>query len=82
MGPFPHDAPKATISLDNPAGTDGFEFLGFAHPEPEKLGAIFRQMGVVRGEDDGDAFAGQLEQDILNGPAIAQIEVRGGFVQQ
>jgi 4-hydroxyphenylpyruvate dioxygenase len=47
MGPFPHDAPKATISEDNPAGTDGFEFVEFAHPEPEKLDAIFRQMGFV-----------------------------------
>ncbi len=47
MGPFPHDAPKATISEDNPAGTDGFEFVEFAHPEPEKLDATFRQMGFV-----------------------------------
>ena len=45
MGPFPHDAPKARISLDNPAGTDGFEFVEFAHPEPEKLDLTFRQMG-------------------------------------
>ena len=35
MGPFPHDAPPATISAANPAGTDGFEFVEFAHPEPE-----------------------------------------------
>ena len=35
MGPFPHDAPPAKISKDNPAGTDGFEFVEFAHPEPE-----------------------------------------------
>jgi len=27
MGPFPHDAPAATISADNPMGTDGFEFV-------------------------------------------------------
>ena len=26
MGPFPHSAPKAVISAQNPAGTDGFEF--------------------------------------------------------
>ncbi|WP_420564833.1 4-hydroxyphenylpyruvate dioxygenase [Thalassobaculum sp.] len=45
MGPFPHDAPKATISERNPAGTDGFEFVEFAHPEPEKLDTLFRQMG-------------------------------------
>ncbi len=47
MGPFPHDAPKATISAENPAGTDGFEFVEFAHPQPETLDRIFRQMGFV-----------------------------------
>ena len=30
MGPFPHDAPRASISEENPAGTDGFEFVEFA----------------------------------------------------
>ena len=34
MGPFPHDAPPATITAANPAGTDGFEFVEFAHTEP------------------------------------------------
>jgi len=47
MGPFPHDAPRATITADNPAGTDGFAFVEYAHPEPEKLHALFRQMGFV-----------------------------------
>jgi 4-hydroxyphenylpyruvate dioxygenase len=47
MGPFPHDAPKATISEANPAGTDGFEFVEFAHPEPEVLDGLFRQMGFT-----------------------------------
>jgi 4-hydroxyphenylpyruvate dioxygenase len=47
MGPFPHDAPKATISAANPAGTDGFEFVEYAHPQPEKLDIIFRQMGFT-----------------------------------
>ena len=45
MGPFPHDAPAAKIDVANPAGTDGFEFVEFAHPEPEKLDATFRSMG-------------------------------------
>src|SRR5262245_24110545 len=45
MGPFPHDAPAATISKSNPAGTDGFEFVEFAHPEPEKLSELFTRMG-------------------------------------
>lgn len=47
MGPFPHHAPRAVISADNPAGTDGFEFVEFAHPEPSKLRDLFAQMGFV-----------------------------------
>ncbi|MEM9855591.1 MAG: 4-hydroxyphenylpyruvate dioxygenase [Pseudomonadota bacterium] len=47
MGPFPHDAPKATITPENPAGTDGFEFVEFAHPEPEKLRVAFARMGYT-----------------------------------
>ena len=45
MGPFPHDAPKAKITPDNPAGTDGFEFVEFAHPDPDALRTLFAQMG-------------------------------------
>ena len=45
MGPFPHDAPPAKISDMNPAGTDGFEFVEFAHPEPEQLHKLFQMMG-------------------------------------
>jgi len=47
MGPFPHDAPRATITPDNPAGTDGFEFVEFAHPDPDVLRTTFRQMGYT-----------------------------------
>jgi 4-hydroxyphenylpyruvate dioxygenase len=47
MGPFPHDAPPATISADNPMGTDGFEFVEYAHPEPSRLHALFKLMGFV-----------------------------------
>ena len=47
MGPFPHDAPRAEISDFNPAGTDGFEFVEFAHPEPEELRALFKRMGYA-----------------------------------
>src|SRR5260370_1454456 len=47
MGPFPHDAPPATISADNPMGTDGFEFVEYAHPNPEALHALFKLMGFV-----------------------------------
>jgi len=47
MGPFPHDAPRATISDKNPAGTDGFEFVEFAHPEPQQLRDLFARMGYA-----------------------------------
>src|ERR1700759_839579 len=47
MGPFPHDAPAAAITTDNPMGTDGFEFVEYAHPEPEQLHALFKLMGYV-----------------------------------
>ena len=47
MGPFPHDAPPTEISNDNPAGTDGFEFVEFAHRDPEKLAASFARMGYT-----------------------------------
>ncbi|NSX54760.1 4-hydroxyphenylpyruvate dioxygenase [Parasulfitobacter algicola] len=47
MGPFPHDAPKSTITDENPAGTDGFEFVEFAHPNPDELRALFTKMGYV-----------------------------------
>ncbi|MEW5421468.1 4-hydroxyphenylpyruvate dioxygenase [Amorphus sp. 3PC139-8] len=47
MGPFPHDAPPATISAENPAGTDGFEFVEFSSDEPEKLEDLFAKMGFA-----------------------------------
>ena len=45
MGPFPHDAPPAQITAENPAGTDGFGFVEYAHPQPEQLHALFKTMG-------------------------------------
>ena len=47
MGPFPHDAPKAKVSPENPAGTDGFEFVEFAHPDPNELRTLFAKMGYT-----------------------------------
>src|SRR5437868_8946158 len=47
MGPFPHDAPAATITSENPMGTDGFEFVEYAHPRPEELHALFKLMGYA-----------------------------------
>ena len=48
MGPFPHSAPRSVISAENPAGTDGFEFVEFAHPEPQVLRDLFGRMGYAR----------------------------------
>jgi 4-hydroxyphenylpyruvate dioxygenase len=36
-----NDAP----ALDNPMGTDGFEFIEYTAPNPELLGSLFEQMG-------------------------------------
>lgn len=47
MGPFPHDAPRSEISAENPAGTDGFEFVEFAHENPQELRDLFAKMGYV-----------------------------------
>lgn len=47
MGPFPHDAPMTGITRDNPAGTDGFEFVEFAGPEPDAIRDQFRKMGFT-----------------------------------
>jgi len=68
MGPFPHTAPPAVISADNPAGTDGFAFVEFAHPEPEKLHALFRLMGftaVARHRSNGSTLYRQGDIDYL-----------------
>ena len=32
---------------DNPMGTDGFEFIEYAAPDPEAMGALFTRMGFV-----------------------------------
>ena len=47
MGPFPHSAPRAVISAENPAGTDGFEFVEFADENPQTLRELFARMGYV-----------------------------------
>jgi len=48
MGPFPHDTPAPKISPKNPVGTNGFEFVEFAHENPEELEALFSQMGYTQ----------------------------------
>lgn len=47
MDPFPHDAPRATISSLTPAGTDGLECVEFAHPDPKCLCDCFAKMGFT-----------------------------------
>ena len=47
MGPFPHQSAPARITTQNPAGTDGFEFVEFAHPNPDELARIFTRMGFT-----------------------------------
>src|SRR5260370_41392167 len=44
-GRSPHKAPPATISAQNPVGTDGFEFVEFADPQPDQLEKLFVRMG-------------------------------------
>ena len=40
--------PEKTRDLfDNPLGTDGFEFVEFTSPEPERLKALFEMMGFA-----------------------------------
>ena len=39
--------PAAAIGANNPMGTDGFEFVEYAHPNPEELHALFRLMGYA-----------------------------------
>ena len=80
MGPFPHDAPPAEISKDNPAGTDGFEFVEFAHPEPEKLAGLFRRMGYTpvakhRSEGVGVTVCGARQRRSLPRPFQVQLAV-------
>lgn len=48
MGPFPHNAPRPVISSENPAGTDGFEFVEFAHENPQELRDLFERMGYIK----------------------------------
>ena len=47
MGPFPHHAPYAEITDENPAGTDGFAFVAFAHEEPQALRDVFARQGYT-----------------------------------
>jgi len=38
---------ESTVPGENPVGTDGFEFVEYTAPNPEKLAALFEQMGFA-----------------------------------
>ena len=42
---FPMQAPDTSSAWDNPMGTDGFEFIEYAAPDPAAMGAVFERMG-------------------------------------
>ena len=42
---LPASAPRDLF--DNPLGTDGFEFVEFTSPEPERLKDLFEKMGFT-----------------------------------
>jgi len=43
--PLPATASDSTSAWDNPMGTDGFEFIEFAAPDPQAMGKVFESMG-------------------------------------
>ena len=43
--PLPHQVTQAATQWDNPMGTDGFEFIEYAAPDPKAMGALFERMG-------------------------------------
>jgi 4-hydroxyphenylpyruvate dioxygenase len=42
---LPAAATNATAAWDNPMGTDGFEFIEYAAPDPQAMGQAFERMG-------------------------------------
>ena len=42
---LPATATHATAAWDNPMGTDGFEFIEYAAPDPQAMGQAFERMG-------------------------------------
>src|ERR1700742_2326300 len=43
----PQDATHTGDLFDNPLGTDGFDFVEFTSPEPERLKGLFEMMGFT-----------------------------------
>src|SRR6185295_1778865 len=72
-------ATSETASLwENPLGTDGFEFIEYAAPDPVALGRLFEQMGFV-------AIATHRAKDVLlyrqGGVNFIVNAERGSFAQ-
>ena len=38
---------ESGAAWDNPMGTDGFEFIEYAAPDPQAMGAVFERMGFI-----------------------------------
>jgi 4-hydroxyphenylpyruvate dioxygenase len=85
MRPFPHDAPKSTFSDANPAGPEGFEFVEFAHPNPDGLSELFGKMGYAYTETHETKdiqlwLQGDITYDLnneLGSQALRFVEERG-----
>jgi 4-hydroxyphenylpyruvate dioxygenase-like putative hemolysin len=66
--PLPHDAPAAQITQENPAGTGGFAFVEYVHPNPAALHALFEMIGfepVVRHRSKAITLYHQGDVDYL-----------------
>jgi 4-hydroxyphenylpyruvate dioxygenase len=42
---LPHLATSPAAAIENPMGTDGFEFIEYAAPDPAAMGQLFERMG-------------------------------------
>src|SRR3954469_3643099 len=42
---LPQTLTQQTSAWDNPMGTDGFEFIEYAAPDPKAMGQLFERMG-------------------------------------
>jgi 4-hydroxyphenylpyruvate dioxygenase len=42
---LPQQVTQAAAAWDNPMGTDGFEFIEYAAPDPKAMGELFERMG-------------------------------------
>ena len=41
------DTPAMFTPWDNPMGTDGFEFIEYAAPDPDAMGSMFERLGFM-----------------------------------